>query len=32
MSSIVPRIPLGAGIAGTSITIGPFVRSTKLQK
>ena len=32
MSSIVPRIALGAGITGTSITIGPSVRSMKVQK
>ena len=32
MSSIVPRIALGAGSAGTSITIGPDVRSTKARK
>ena len=32
MSSIVPRIPDGGPSGGTSITIGPAVRSTKLRK
>src|SRR5512133_611511 len=32
MSSIVPRIPDGAPMDGTSITIGPSDRSTKPQK
>jgi hypothetical protein len=32
MSSTVPRIALGAGITGTSSTIGPVVRSTNVQK
>jgi hypothetical protein len=32
MSSIVPRIPDGAAMDGTSMTIGPSDRSTKPQK